>query len=67
MTWAALRNADSVDELYEHIDSSCPALAGHSCGGHQAVKISTDPRISTSMIFNSSVYNRPQQDPGEQG
>ncbi len=59
MTWAALRNADPVDELYGHINIGRIAVAGHSCGGLQAIKISVDPRISTSIIFNSGVYNKP--------
>lgn len=59
MTWAAERNADPVDELYKHIDTSRIAVAGHSCGGLQAIKISADPRVMTSMIFDSGVYNKP--------
>jgi dienelactone hydrolase len=59
MTWAANRNADPVDELYRHINTNRIAVAGHSCGGLQAIKISADPRISTSMIFDSGVYNQP--------
>ncbi len=30
---------------------------GHSCGGLQAIRVSADPRVSTSMIFNSGVLN----------
>jgi dienelactone hydrolase len=59
MTWAANRAADPVDELYGHINTSRIAVAGHSCGGLQAIKISADPRISTSMIFDSGVYSQP--------
>ncbi len=59
MTWAAERNADPVDELYGHMDINRIAVAGHSCGGLQAIKASADPRIRTSMIFDSGVYNRP--------
>jgi dienelactone hydrolase len=59
MTWASERTANPVDELYGHIDTNRIAVAGHSCGGLQAIKISADSRISTSMIFDSGVYNQP--------
>jgi hypothetical protein len=32
---------------------------GHSCGGLQALSVQGDPRIVTTMIWNSGVYNRP--------
>jgi dienelactone hydrolase len=59
MTWAANRAEDPADELYGHINIKRIAVAGHSCGGLQAIKISADPRIATSMIFDSGVYNKP--------
>jgi hypothetical protein len=30
-------------------------VAGQSCGGLQAIKASADPRVKTSLIFNSGV------------
>lgn len=57
MDWLAARNADSLDELYGHADLSRIAVAGHSCGGLQAIKTAADPRIDTALIFNSGVYN----------
>lgn len=43
----------------KHIDSRRIAVMGHSCGGLQAIAMSADPRVATSVIFNSGVYNRP--------
>lgn len=57
MDWLAARNADPLDELHTHADLSRIAVAGHSCGGLQAIKAAADPRIDTAMIFNSGVYN----------
>jgi dienelactone hydrolase len=57
MDWLAQRNADPLDELHDHVDLSRIAVAGHSCGGLQAIKTAADPRIDTAMIFNSGVYN----------
>jgi hypothetical protein len=34
------------------------AVMGWSCGGLQALEVSADPRISTSMIWDSGIYNR---------
>ena len=59
IVWATARNAQTGDMLYGHIDTSRVAVAGHSCGGLQAIKMSADPRIRTTMIFDSGVYNTP--------
>lgn len=57
LDWLAQRNADLLDELHAHVDLTRIAVAGHSCGGLQAIKTAADPRIDTAMIFNSGVYN----------
>jgi len=58
MDWLAKRNADPVDELYGRVNLAQIAVAGHSCGGLQAIKTAADPRIATAMIFDSGIYNR---------
>ena len=57
MDWLAQRNGDPLDELFGHADLTRMAVAGHSCGGLQAIKTAADPRISTAMIFDSGIYN----------
>lgn len=50
MDWA---QADASSGL---LDAEHLAVAGHSCGGLQATAASADPRVDTSLIFNSGVY-----------
>ena len=59
LEWATAINAADADPLNGHIDVEHVAIAGHSCGGLQALKVSADARIDTSMIFNSGIYIRP--------
>lgn len=57
--WATRQNVQSSAPLAGHIDTAKIAAMGHSCGGLQAIAMSEDPRITTSLIFNSGVYTRP--------
>ena len=53
--WAARQNADRSSPLYRKIDVSKVAVMGQSCGGLQALAVSPDPRVTTSVIMNSGV------------
>jgi dienelactone hydrolase len=59
LDWAVAMNELSSSKLQGHLDMTRVAVAGHSCGGLQTIKYSADPRIKTSMIFDSGVYNVP--------
>ncbi len=32
-------------------------MMGHSCGGLQTIRVSADPRVKASVLFNSGVFN----------
>ena len=59
IAWATAQNAKPGAPLAGHVDLTRIAVMGHSCGGLQAIVMSADPRIRTSIIFNSGVYNKP--------
>jgi uncharacterized protein len=57
--WAARETVREGGDFYRHIDVSRIAVGGHSCGGLQALAVSDDPRIDTTLVVNSGIYNDP--------
>lgn len=57
--WAIAENARPGSAYYQHLDTHAIAVMGQSCGGVQAIEVSADPRIRTSMIFNSGLFPQP--------
>lgn len=55
--WADGQTSDPGSRFHARIDTRHIAVMGHSCGGLQAIRASADPRVSTTVIFNSGVYN----------
>ncbi|QZH76694.1 MAG: hypothetical protein JY451_11280 [Erythrobacter sp.] len=55
--WALAQDADPASPFYGRIDTDALAVAGHSCGGLQAIELAADPRIDTVLIHNSGIYN----------
>jgi dienelactone hydrolase len=53
--WAIAQNADPSSRFYRKVDTTKVAVMGQSCGGLQAIAVSHDPRVTTSVIWNSGV------------
>jgi hypothetical protein len=56
MVWAINQNSDKSSPLFGKVDTTRIAASGQSCGGLQTIAISSDPRITTSLIFNSGTF-----------
>ena len=55
--WAIAQAGKSDSPYAGHIAIAQIAVAGHSCGGLQAIELAPDPRVKTVMIDNSGVFN----------
>ncbi len=55
--WALEQDGDPDSPFYGRVDTDALAVAGHSCGGLQAIELAADPRIDTVLIHNSGIYN----------
>jgi len=61
LDWIVAENQREGSSYFGKIDVSKVAAMGMSCGGLQAIEISDDPRISTTIVCNSGVL--PQRSP----
>jgi len=59
MDWAEARNNDPESPYYQKIDTGNIAVMGQSCGGLQALTVSSDPRVKTTVALNSGVFASP--------
>jgi hypothetical protein len=57
LDWAIAENARPGSKYYGKVDTGEVAVAGHSCGGLQAIELAGDPRIRTVLIHDSGVFN----------
>lgn len=57
--WAERETAREGGPFHRRIDVTRIAVGGHSCGGLQALAVSHDPRIDTTLVLNSGIYNVP--------
>jgi len=54
--WAVAENTRTGSPYKGRIDTAKIAVAGHSCGGLQAIQAGADPRIKTVIVHNSGVF-----------
>lgn len=62
--WAIRQNGDPTSRLYQKLDTTKIAVMGQSCGGLQTIAVSHDPRITTSVLWNSGVLPPTATTPG---
>ncbi len=55
MDWLEKANKNKRNALYGIIDVDNFAVGGHSCGGAQALAISSDHRVKTTFMMNSGM------------
>ncbi len=63
--WATAENKRSGGKYFQKVDPSKFAVAGMSCGGLQALEVSPDPRVATTLVMNSGILNAPVGAPKE--
>lgn len=56
LDWALAENGRAGSPYYGKIDPAQTAVAGHSCGGLQALQLAADPRIHAVIVHNSGVF-----------
>jgi hypothetical protein len=62
--WAIAENRTPSSRLYGKVDTTKIAVMGQSCGGLQAMAVSPDPRVTTTVIWNSGVLPADTTSPG---
>ena len=55
VTWAISENGRSGSPYYQKIDPSKVAVMGQSCGAAQAIEVSADGRVTTTIALNQGI------------
>ena len=64
INWAIRSNQDPASKMKGRLDAEKIAVMGQSCGGLQALEVSGDPRIRTTVLLNSGVFKSGPMLPG---
>jgi hypothetical protein len=65
--WAIAQNTNAASRYFNRIDMSKIGVSGHSCGGLQALEVSVDSRITTTIVCDSGILNSSGGAPGAGG
>ncbi|MBN2337726.1 MAG: alpha/beta hydrolase [Acidobacteria bacterium] len=65
LDWATAENRRSGSRYSGKVAPAKFAVAGMSCGGLQALEVSPDPRVATTLVMNSGILNTPFGAPKE--
>ena len=57
MDWIEKQSANRESEDHERAAVGKLAAAGQSCGGAQVLYVASDPRVKSSIMFNSGIGN----------
>ena len=58
--WAMRENERPGSIYFGKLAVTAVAIMGRSCGGLQALAVQSDPRVQTSMIWNSGILDSPR-------
>lgn len=57
--WAVAENQRKDSPFFGRLDTAAVAVMGQSCGGAQALEVSVDPRVRTTVLWNSGLFAEP--------
>ncbi|MCW2389622.1 hypothetical protein M2333_002668 [Sphingobium sp. B11D3B] len=57
LEWLLAENMRPTSPYYGRLDPQQIAASGYSCGGLQAIDVSSDPRIRTVIMHNSGIFS----------
>ena len=55
VTWAIAENSREGSAYYHKLDVTKIAVTGQSCGAQQAIQVSDDPRVTTTVAFGQGI------------
>jgi hypothetical protein len=64
LDWAKVENERPASPFYHRLNTAKFAVMGQSCGGEQAIEASADPRVTTSVAWNSGIKAEATDTPG---